>query len=81
MRDVVEKILRTEAMRLFEKAQDQGLNKDDLGFLDKLISTHKNFIGEATPSEPTELPPDQQSTSDLLSAVPTGPESVNEASK
>ena len=82
MRDTVDKILGTEAERLLAKAKLTGLDQNDLSFLDKLISTHKNFIGESPSSDkPAEVPPEKQSTASLLDSLSTPPTSVSETSK
>lgn len=70
MRDTVDKILRTEADRLLAKSKLTGLEQSDLAFLDKLISTHKNFIGES--ATPQELPPEKQDLASLLKDIPNG---------
>jgi len=75
MRDTVEKILHTEADRLLNKAKIDGLTQTDLAFLDKLILTHKNFIGESITS------PEQQDTAALLLNLSLGPTSVSQTSK
>jgi len=79
MRDTVEKILHTEADRLLNKAKIDGLTQTDLAFLDKLILTHKNFIGES--ATPQETSPEQQDTAALLLNLSLGPTSVSQTSK
>lgn len=68
MRDTVEKILTLEALRLYDRARDKGLAGSDLQFLNQLIATYKNFIGEP----PGEQSPEQQSVAQLLASV-SGP--------
>lgn len=70
MRDTVDKILRREAERLYEKSQTTGLADVDLKYLNSLIATHKAFIGDVVPA-PTA--PAQQSTADLLASLPSSP--------
>lgn len=65
MRDTVDKILNVEATRLFEKSRDKGLAGSDLQFLNALIATYKNFIGEP----PGEQAPEQQSVDQLLASI------------
>lgn len=80
MRDTVDKILHSEASRLYIKSQDKGLDMNDLSHLDKLISTYKNFVGESKPAE-ADLPPEEQSTSSLLAGISSGPPIVESAPK
>lgn len=80
MRETVDKILHSEASRLFLKSQDKGLETKDLLHLDQLINIFKNFVGESAPAE-EDLPPEEQSTATLLSGISSGPPIVESVPK